>query len=323
MQITRSATETWTAPVMHPAASGQLDPAAEFAGLVPPAATVREPLTIGADPGTGRPLQVRLWDPRDGAKVVMVTAKTGGGTTVLLDDLTERVTACDDAVLLQASLSSAPDGRDWEPLAAASAPRGDAARALRILAFAAALITERRRGDRAARVHQPTAREPLYVLAVDGVDAVASVPVARQILRAVVCRCRSEGVAVVMNGRVAAAGAGGDVLSQVTTAVFGRGFRERGPGAALPSLGDYGAGHPGVFGVAVLPADDSDFARGRAFWWGDPVDGMRRLIAARAAGRRPHQLEPALHALQPLWDAIASPRPDDGKDAGGVRPGNL
>ena len=320
MNLTQPATEAWAVPVMHPAASGHLDPGAEFAGAVPPAATARGPLAIGADPGTRRPLHVRLWDPRDGAKVVMVTARTGGGATVLLDDLAERVTACDDAVLLQVSLPGAPDSAEWGPLAAASA-HGDAARALRILAFADALVTGRRSADRAARIHQPAPEAPLYVLAIDGADAVASVPGAGPLLRAVVSTGRAEGVAVVMTGPISAARTGGGVMSQVTTAVFGHGTRA--PGAVLPSLGEYGAGRPGAFGVADLPADGAGFARGRAFSWGETPDGMRRLIAARAAVRRPHQLEPALQALQPLWDAITSAAPDDGRDAGGARPGNL
>jgi hypothetical protein len=321
MNLTQPATEAWAVPVMHPAASGQLDPDARLAGAVPPAATARKPLTIGADPGTGRPLQLRLWDP-SGAKVVMVTARTGGGATVLLDDLAERVTACDDAALLQVSLPGAPDSAEWEPLAAASA-HGDAARALRILAFADALVTGRRSADRAARIHQPTPEAPLYVLAIDGADAVASVPGAGPLLRAVISTGRSEGVAVVMTGRISAACVGRDVLSQVTTAVFGHGTRERAPGAVLPSLGEYGAGRPGAFGVTDLPADGAGFARGRAFSWGETPDGMRRLIATRAAARRPHQLEPALRALQPLWDAITSPGPDDGHAAERARPGNL
>jgi hypothetical protein len=318
MNLTQPDTEAWAVPVMHPAASGQLDPDARLAGAVPPTATARKPLTIGADPGTGRPLQLRLWDPRDGAKVVMVTARTGGGATVLLDDIAERVTACDDAVLLQVSLPGAPDSAEWEPLAAASA-HGDAARALRILAFAEALVIGRRSAGRAARIHQPTPEAPLYVLTIDGVDAVASVPGAGPLLRAVVSLCRSEGVAVVMTGRIFAARADRDVLSQVTTAVFGHGTRA--PGAVLPSLGEYGAGRPGAFGVTDLPADGG-FARGRAFSWGETPDGMRRLIAARAVARRPRQLEPALLDLQPLWDAITSAGPDDGRDADGARPGN-
>jgi hypothetical protein len=312
-------TDPWRRPVMHPAAGGRLDPAAEFAEYVPGKATIREPQTIGIDPDTGAPLQVVLWDPRDGAKVISVIAKKGGGKTVLLDNLTERITACDDAVLLQVNLSKALEDKWWAPLAAASALDGDAPRALMILDFLDRAIIERPRAGRTTRVHQPTPDAPLYVVKIDEIDAVAGIPEAKPILQRIASKCRSEGFALIMAGQRGTAQwtGGGDVQSQVDIAIWGkfaRDSRERGhvagADANLPSMSEYGEGHPGVFGVTDLPPT-GDYGKGRTFYWGESSAGIRSLIAARAKTRRPHRLEPALRGLQPLWDAITSPGPDD------------
>ncbi len=307
--------DPWRKPVMHPAASGQLNPAAPFAGHVPERASIRDPLTIGIDPDTGRPLQVRLWDSRDGAKVISVIAKKGGGKTVLLDNLTERITACDDAVLLQVNLSKALEDRWWEPLSAASALDGAVTKALMILEFTDKLITERPRGGRATRVHEPTPGEPLYALKIDEIDRLAGIPEARQLLQLIASKCRSEGVALIMAGQRGTAQwtGGGDVQSQVDIAIWGkfaRDSRERGhvagADAGLPSMSEYGEGNPGVFGVTDLPPS-GEFGKGRTFYWGESSAGIQRLIAARAAARCPHRrLEHALRALQPLWEATTS-----------------
>jgi AAA domain len=307
--------DPWRRPAMHPAASGQLDPAAEFAQFTPPKATIREPVSIGIDPDTGAPLQVKLWDPRDGAKVITVIAKKGGGKTVLLDNLTERITACDDAVLIQVNLSKALEDRWWELLSAASALDGNANLALMILNFIDQLITHRPRGGRTTRVHQPTPDAPLYVLKLDEIDRLASIPDAKQLLQLITSKCRSEGVTLIMAGQRGTAQwtGGGDVQSQVDIAIYGkfaRDSRERGhvagADANLPSMSEYGEGHPGVFGVTDLPPE-GEVDKGRTFYWGESSGGIQRLIAARARTRRPlRQLEPALRALQPLWDAITS-----------------
>jgi hypothetical protein len=322
--------DPWRKPVMHPAASGQLDRAAEFAQYVPPRVSIRDLLAIGIDPETGRPLAVRLY-ASGGAKVVSITAKKEGGKTTLLDSLKERITACDDARLLQINLSKALEDRWWAPAAAGSALGSDAARALMILQFLYDLVVTRGQSDRSTRVHQPTPEEPAWVLVVDEVDALVSIPEARQLLQLLVSKCRSEGVIVILAGQrnTAQWTGGGDVQSQMDIAIWGkfaRDSRERGhvagADANLPSMSEYGEGHPGVFGVTDLPPT-GDFAKGRTFYWGESSTGIRRLIAARAAARPPVRLERALRALQPLWDAITSTGPDDdidGYDGIGVMP---
>jgi hypothetical protein len=311
--------DPWRKPVMHPAASGQLDPAAPFADYVPGRSTIRDPLAIGIDPETGSPLTVTLY-AGGGAKVISITAKKEGGKTTLLDSLKERITACDDAVLVQVNMSKALEDRWWAPAAAASALGSDAPRALMILQFVHDLIIARGQGDRSTRVHQPTPQEPAWVLIIDEVDALIGIPDAKTLLQRIVSKCRSEGVAVILAGQrnTAQWTGGGDVQSQFDIAIWGkfaRDSRERGhvagADANLPSMSEYGEGHPGVFGVTDLPPT-GEFAKGRTFYWGEDSAGIRRLIAARAADRPPVRLEHALRHLQPLWDTITSAAPDDG-----------
>ena len=286
--ITTRRTDPWADPMWHPAASGACDPGAPFAGLMDPAqATIRKPLVLGADPETGAPLELPLWDS-NGAKVVLIAASPGAGKSMLLDTLTERITACPDARLLQINLSKGLEDSWWAPLAEANALDGDAGRALAILQFAVDAINERPRGGRSTRVHQPTAAEPLFVVKMDEIDAVSGDPERKRLLRLIASKCRSEGWALVVAGqRPTAAWVGGaDVRANIKYVVwgaFGRDSETRMAGGSdaieLPSMGRYGEGNPGVFGVAPQPL-------GRQLRQGPRVLLGRRLTRPAAARRR-------------------------------------
>jgi hypothetical protein len=320
LRITVRRRDPWARPVMHPAASGELDSASPYARYTPCPATICEPLTIGADPETGQPLQVSLWD-KSGGKVVQITAKKDGGKTTLLDSLTERVTACADAVLLQINLSKALEDSWWAPVAAASALDRELAKARRILAFVHDVIRERPRGGRATRVHQPTPEQPLFVVKIDEFDAVAADPVCRQLLERIDSKCRSEGVALVKAGQRATAAwsGGGSAQANTDIAIWGKFARGRerghvaGQEADLPDMGSYGESHSGVFAVAELPYT-CHHVRGRTFYWGEEGPGLQRLVAARAAARRPYVLEPALSRLAGAWAKITAPAPPGDAD---------
>lgn len=62
--------------IWHPSATGTYDPALPFAGLAPPRASITDPISIGADPETGTPLQVELF-AEDGAQRVLICATSG------------------------------------------------------------------------------------------------------------------------------------------------------------------------------------------------------------------------------------------------------
>ena len=52
-------------------------------------------------------------------------------------------------------------------------------------------------------------------------------------------------------------------------------------------MNEYGQGNPGVFGIAPYPLSaTSPIQRGRAFFWGEPSDGLISIIDSRAARAR-------------------------------------
>jgi DNA-binding transcriptional ArsR family regulator len=311
LRISIRSDDPWKEPIWHPALAGD-SPHAE---LMPVPASIRQPLVLGIDPETGEPLTLKLWDKR-GAKVVQVLAKKDGGKTTLFDTLTERITACPDARLLQVNLSKALEDGWWAPLAEANALDGDMQRALLILQFAYDAIRQRPRGGRETRVHQPTPAEPLFVLKIDEIDAVAGNQEAKRLLGLIASKCRSEGVALVLGGQRATVQwtGGSDVRANADIAVWGKFVRGSeknhvaGAEANLPDMGEYGGGHPGVFGICELPFNGS-CQKGRTFYWGEEAPGLQRLVAERAATRAPYVLEPALATLEGTWAQITGAAP--------------
>ncbi len=130
-----------------------------------------EPLIIGTDPETGQ--ELTLWDKKGGRVI-----GAGQGMAALWDELTERVAARPDAVLLQAS----PDGQ-----------------ARRTLQYVWDTIVARSRSRRRTRMHQPTRGQPLIVLAIGEAEAVAALDDnLGALLNGIASKCRSEGVSLVL-----------------------------------------------------------------------------------------------------------------------------
>ena len=308
IRIRRS--DPWASPVWHPV----LRPDASYAGLCPEQATITEPLCVGLDPETGAPLLLTLWDER-GAKVVAIFAKKDAGKTTALDSATERITACDDARLLQINLSKALEDGWWAELADASALDTDTGRAFGILRFAADGIGARPRSGRRVKVHQPTRDEPCYVIKIDEIDAaVDEDPVRAKRLLGYICgKCRSEGFAVLLATQrgIQAVLGGGMVQANIDIVMWGKFARlseldnVAGRSAGLPDMGEYGQRNPGVFAIAELPFT-GELQRGRVFYWGETDEGHRRVVARRRK-RRGHRLEPALAGLAGQWERVCRP----------------
>jgi hypothetical protein len=309
--------------IWHPSASGQYDPDAEFAGLVPPQASIRDPVVIGVDPEEGTPLQFPLWDA-NGGKRVLVIAASGQGKSMLLDTIRERVTACPDARLLQINLSKGVEDSWWEPLTEASALASDAnpaAKAQAILDFATDTVKARpnaparKKGGR--RSHQPTPDEPLFVLMIDEYDVVSADPDRRQVVEMLASKVRSEGWALVLAAqRPAGKWVSTSLKANLTHLVWSKmraGDARHAAGNetfTLPDMGAYGGNNKGIFGVCEHPTyAGMPYLHGRTFFWGDESPGLTRLIAARAAGRVPYVLEPALAGLAGQWAQITGAAP--------------
>jgi hypothetical protein len=304
LRITVRRKDPWSKPLLHPVTH----PDSPYAKYVEDPATCRKPLVIGGDPETGRPLQLTLWDEDEGGKVIMVIAKKGSGKTVLLSCISERVTACPDARLLQVNLGKHREDLRWKPLAAASAlGRDDLGRARRLLQYVVNEIEERSKTGAASKV-EPTPDTPLLVVKIDEVDQVARDPICKQLLSDIASKCRSEAVCLIIAGQRATAQwlGGADLRANADIAVLGRFSRASEARKAtddieLPDMGAYGEGHPGVWLVYEL-GGGGGYGRGRVFKLEDPAE-IETIVARRAGTCRPYRPRQALAAL---WDKITS-----------------
>jgi hypothetical protein len=310
--------DPWAQPLTHPA----VDSYSPYAEHVTEEATIRGPLVIGADPETGEPLTLPLWDKDEGGRVIGIFAKKGSGKTVLLSCITERVTACPDARLIQVNLGKHREDRRWAPLAAVNAlGRKDVKKARRTLKWVVDAIEERSNTGNDAFVI-PTPETPFYLVKIEEVDQVASDQMCRDLLSKIASKCRSEGFGMIIVGQRGTAQwmGGADTRANLDIAVLGRFAR---PGEArmatgaeidLPDMGAYGEGHPGVFMVVELDGSGG-YERGRVFNLSDPA-AIDKIVARRAANLRPHVPEPALDGLADAWAMITGSDEDQDDDDG-------
>ena len=312
-------TDPWTQPLTHPA----VDPGSPYAEHVTEPATIRKPLVIGADPETGKPLTLPVWEPDEGGRVVGIFAKKGSGKTVLLSNITERVTACPDARLIQVNLGKHREDRRWMPLAAVNAlGRKQAKQAQRTLKWVVDAIEERSNsGDDAFII--PTPETPFYLIKIDEIDQVAADPTCRGI-----CCPRSPPSAGRRHSGWSSPGSGAPS--------GGWAAQTPGPTLTLRCL----AGSHGPLRPAWPPARRSTCrtwaptvkAILACSWWpsltavaGTSAGGcstcrtrptIDKIVARRAANLRAHVPEPALGGLADAWAKITGDDEDQDDDGG-------
>jgi hypothetical protein len=288
--------DPWANPSPHP----MLDPDAEIE--LPELADAREPLIIGIDPETGRPLELVVWD-EDGAKHTLVVAVTGGGKSVLLNNELERLTAADNVAVWGIDVSKAKEMRRWRKAfdLAACGP-GERVKALRMLEQARKIIDYRaaNAGDEATFVPRPG--HPLIEIVVDEMSALLgpndNIGLAtRQALAYITSKGRSEGVGVTLVGQRGTISQIGDtdIRTQINNVVLLKINRRTEMahaagdlGLELPDMTRYGEGHPGVALISTL---DGSHNVGRTFFLKHLTD-----LDKLAADRRPSPLEPDLVA---------------------------
>ncbi len=211
-----------------------------------------------------------------GAHRVLVLVLSGAGKSTILNTITERITACADAELLQINLAKATEDKWWEAIAAASAlTDANRDKALKILDFIHDICKNGRPRPMGYDNHEPTPGEPALVLKIDEVDTTADDEDRKHQLGIIASKCRSEGVILIIGSQRPqdVYVGGGMVRSNLTDIAWGT-LRSNdlsqasGGLAALPDMNAYGKGVSGVFGVAQFPMrEGAPVTWGRAFFW--------------------------------------------------------
>jgi hypothetical protein len=182
-------------PVTHPA----LDLDSPYTDWFPEPASIRDPVPIGVIPETSEPMELVLWD-EEGGKAIGIYSMTGGGKTNLLDELRERITAMDDAVLVQLNAAGSGDELSWEPLAAMTAAGlqaddpGLRQRIIGALQWARHLIGERSETavHTGESVFQPTRQDPAVVVMIDEIDETCNIEGASKLLEFLASKQRQQ-----------------------------------------------------------------------------------------------------------------------------------
>jgi hypothetical protein len=299
-------------PVTHPA----LDPDSPYADWFPEPTSIRDPVPIGVIPETGEPMELVLWD-EEGGKAIGIYSMTGGGKTNLLDELRERITAMDDAVLVQLNAAGSGDELSWGPLAAMTAAGlqaddpGLRQRIMGALQWARHLIGERSETavHTGESVFQPTRIDPAVVVMIDEIDETGNIEGASKLLEFLASKQRKSAVSLVLAGQRATAtwtgGSGVRInLSTVVTGLLARDSESRhavGAENEIPDIGEYSRGQAGFWQVWDVRAKRIR-ARGRAFYMGKIGTQQEKIIARRDPAARP-VLEGAGKVTAPAPDA--------------------
>ncbi len=293
-------------PVRHPA----IDPGSRFADWFPAVASVRDPVPLLVVPETADVAGVALWD-ENGGKVIGVYAAGGQGKTTVLDNFRERITAMDDAVLLQANGAKVGDELAWADLAAGTAagsvladePAGTCDKILAVLQYGQELITDRsathvRTGD---SVFQPTRKDPAVVIVLDEIDEILKIPGAQAAIEFLASKRRSSAVTLLLASQRAVQQwtGGGGVRANLTDVLIGNMTRasesRHATGAEhdMPDISEYSKGEPGYF-QHWKPMAKRVVARGRAFNIGTIGEQQRNIIWQRDPAGRPALPGPGL-----------------------------
>jgi hypothetical protein len=274
-----------------------LDDEHEFA--LPAQADMCDPIVVGMDPESGRPLTVPLWLPEGGQNTVIISMK-GGGKTVLLNDMLERVTSSFNGTAFGISTRKGKVIRRWAPaLDLAAYGQDQRARGLRILEMACKAINYREQMNDAPTL-VPDRDHPQLMVVMDemaaqlrGIDRIAHA--SQQAVAYINESGRSEAVNTVLAGQRGTQSHIGntDIRTQVDNFLIGKVGRQAEMtnvagelGLELPNVASYGEGQAGVWVWATV---DGSFQIGRTFFL-DDFDDIETIVE----DREPTPLEPGL-----------------------------
>lgn len=301
--------DPWVTAIPHPL----FDPDSEIS--LPEVADVREPLPIGLDPETGEALTITLWDD-DGGKQTLILAVNGGGKSVTLNDILERLTAAFNVVVWGINLSKAQEMRRWAPaLDLAACGRDQRKRARLMLKMARKLIVWRGAQHRDSANVIPSARQPMLVLVIDEFSALARTEDGAIDLGMVedaayvASKGRSEAVVLLLSDQRNTQGAAGttNITTQITNYVVLKGVSVGDLariGIAVPDMGEYGGQHAGVAATLLKSEDRVRLGRTFALAAGKTAETGLQQIDRVVETRLPNSLEGS--AIAHLGDAYSS-----------------
>lgn len=212
--------------------------------------------------------------------------------TVLLNCLTERLTACDDVLVIQVNFSKHREDLQWAPACALSCLGWEkVAHARRALQWVLDEITERSRQISDVSKIVPSPATPLIVVKIDEIDEVRKDPVCKNLIDRIAGKCRSEAVALIGASQTARAEmVGGTFRAQTDVLVVGR-FRKQAEAKRaldnlqVPDMSEYGDNKSGVQAVIELGSGGS-YKLGRTFKLEAPPE-IGRIVALRSRRVRP------------------------------------
>lgn len=291
--------DPWASAVAHPFFD------ADTEVPIPATADVTKPLPIGMDPETGEALTTVLWD-EDGAKQTLIVAINGGGKSVTLNDILERLTAANNCVVWGINLSKAQEMRRWSRgLDLAACGRDQRKKARKMLDMARRVIDWRGAQERDTSIVIPSARQPLLVIVIDELDAATKTPdgMPDQSIVAdlgyIASKGRSEAVVVILAGQRATQSHAGstDIRTQMTNFIFlkttnmNEVARAVGDGVEVPDMGAYGGQRAGVAATVLKNEGIARLGRTFALAAGRDYETGLGQIDRVVADRPPNSLE--------------------------------
>lgn len=291
--------DPWKEPNSHPT----LDPESEF--TLPASRSVCDgPFEVGVDPSSGRLLSLLLWTP-EGAQHAMFVASPGGGKTVLGSNLTERVTACVDALVWLIDTESGALPAMWRDAADWSAGVGEVAVAMNMLR-AAKKVIQQRAAAAPGRNHRPRPDAPFIQIIIDEAARLLNHPnhriasEARTLVGDIFEGGRKAAVSIVFvsqRGALQHAGtmsvkgsAGVRVCGRVTQTSEMSHILPDWQETGAPDMSKYGEGYAGVI---AIQAGGGRWEAGRAW---NMSDAAAVEALARQRGAPTATLEPAIAA---------------------------
>ncbi|MEV4161432.1 hypothetical protein [Nonomuraea dietziae] len=293
--------DPWQGQVSHPLISGSLDGFGAPSGR----SILDGPFVIGVDPDSGQNLQLTVFD-KTGGHHTKVVAATGGGKTTLFNNIIEQATDRCDVLVWAIDLGKGTVPTFWAPALDVGAGIEEEHKALTILSWACAVITERSRVS-GGRNHQPSPTAPIIVLLVDELDTLVGYdsPIAHQakpLVQHIYRRGRSAGVELITAGqrdvvqytgtKDSKANANNKIALRVNASSEMNNLVQGWEALGMPDMSTYA---PGVDGVILLVDKSNRWHAGRTRDLSD-LDAVERL----AYQRRPiATLEPEIAAKLP------------------------